>query len=730
MLGGSQDAHAHSHQHAQNERLRLLLARAGIYSSFLADNLAQRQLSCAQGNRLSLSTPTEHVVVEFSDPDPEPPARVTRRKGARPKRHMRVQPDRPDKVQENRVHEVLGEGRTKRQPSLVTGGEMREYQLVGMEWLISLYENGLSGILADEMGLGKTLQCIAFLAHLYEVGTKGPFLIVAPLSTITNWVAEFKHWAPSIPVVLYHGDKVERGWLRKNKFGVGVVVTSFEVVLRDRTWLQNYTWTYIIIDEGHRLKNLDCKLIRELKRYPAANRLLLTGTPLQNNLEELWSLLNFVMPEVFHDRSLFTSLFSTPTDAPDTPNTDTPTETTTDTTSLPALHAILKPFLLRRIKSEVDLSIPPKREWIIYCPLTIMQTELYDAVREGKLREKVVELLMGRDDLDGKDFVDLSDDVDQDVVLASDLDFEQTDSVRRVVKRYREEDEDVDIEKAHAVQVTVKAQKLQSPIMQFRKVCNHPFLFFGHQDETPLPTSTNTYLPFNPTHSTHPLITLSGKFLTLDRLLPHLLPTHKILLFSQMTRTLSLLSTYLSLRHIPHCRLDGSTPLEVRQTEIHRFTHTDTPIFLLSTRAGGLGLNLTAADTVILFDSDWNPQCDLQAMDRVHRIGQTKHVLVLRFICKGTVEERVVECANRKRKLERVVVHERLFKGTHQDFVSNTSVPDSEVLGILRERVVVDAVGEGLVTDEEIQRVLCRDFSQEATSSGDGGDDGGRVRMV
>lgn len=200
----------------------------------------------------------------------------------------------------------------RRQPRLITGATMRGYQLDGVQWLISLYENGLNGILGDEMGLGKTLQVIALLAHLWEMRVCGPFLVVAPLSTIGNWVKEFARFAPTVPVVLYHGNKEERAVLRRKHLkGRGkdgkmpIVVTSFEVAMNDARYLQAFTWKYLCVDEGQRLKNKDCKLLRELKSLKAANRLLLSGTPLQNNLAELWSLLNFILPDVFDSLTVF-----------------------------------------------------------------------------------------------------------------------------------------------------------------------------------------------------------------------------------------------------------------------------------------------------------------------------------------------------------------------------------------------------------------------------------------
>ncbi|KAH0173630.1 SWI/SNF chromatin remodeling complex component, partial [Aureobasidium melanogenum] len=205
--------------------------------------------------------------------------------------------------------------RSAKQPALVTGGLMRSYQLEGLEWLTSLYENGLNGILADEMGLGKTIQTISFLAFLREKGTYGPFLIASPLSTTSNWVNEFHKWTPDIPVVLYHGSKQEREEIRRKRFknpgskDFPVICTSYEICMNDRKFLANYGWKFIIIDEGHRIKNLNCRLIRELQSYQSANRLLITGTPLQNNLTELWSLLHFLMPTIFDKLESFESWF-------------------------------------------------------------------------------------------------------------------------------------------------------------------------------------------------------------------------------------------------------------------------------------------------------------------------------------------------------------------------------------------------------------------------------------
>jgi len=308
---------------------------------------------------------------------------------------------------------------------LVTGAKLRDYQLAGVQWMISLYENGLNGILADEMGLGKTLQTISFLAHLRSKGTWGPFLIVCPLSVLNNWVMEFEKFAPSIPVVMYHGTPDHRAELRATTLqppssaGVGaakkgrggrkstgsmfssgsnttssfpIVVTTYEICMKDQKFLSGFMWKYIVVDEGHRLKNLDCKLIRELKTYTSANRLILTGTPLHNNLAELWSLLNFILPDIFDDLDSFQQWFN----FDDMHSGD---ESLLNKSSVvTSLHAILKPFLLRRLKVDVEKDLPPKKEYLLYAPLTRQQKDIYQAIVNRQIRQYLVNKKSGKED--------------------------------------------------------------------------------------------------------------------------------------------------------------------------------------------------------------------------------------------------------------------------------------------------------------------------------------------
>lgn len=592
--------------------------------------------------------------------------------------------------------------RSDNQPKAVTGGVMRSYQLEGLYWLRSLYENGLNGILADEMGLGKTIQTISFLAFLREMKSYGPFLIVAPLSTLSNWIDEFARWTPTITTVLYHGTPAERAKIRSKRLrkpgteAFPVVCTSYEICMNDRKFLSQYGWKFIIIDEGHRLKNLNCRLIKELKQYQSANRLLITGTPLQNNLAELWSLLNFLMPEVFDTLENFESFFDFSAVLSKGGHKEIIAQEQ-QSNLIASLHAILKPFLLRRVKTDVETELPPKREYILYAPLTAQQKDLYRHILEGSSRsylesQAVDRMLENSKTLKGKgsaaslkrklaadsasstpnksakssrastpassargaqrktgpkrvNYAEVSD-----RQFFRDLENETSDGSGG------ETSEDAEDAEATELATTIKlakreiaSKKLQNPIMQLRLACNSPH---------------NFYWPF-PEEADDALIRESGKMLLLERLVPHLLANkHKVLIFSQFKTQLDILSDWASTLHEwPVCRIDGSIAHADRKSQIDDFnTRPDVQIFLLSTRAGGQGINLAAADTVILFDSDWNPQQDLQAQDRAHRIGQTRPVIVYRLATRGTVEQTLLEKADGKRRLEKLVIRKGKFR--------------------------------------------------------------------
>ncbi|KAL0084919.1 SNF2 family N-terminal domain-containing protein [Phycomyces blakesleeanus] len=622
-----------------------------------------------------------------------------------------------------------------RQPALVTGGVLRDYQLAGVEWLTSLWENGLNGILADEMGLGKTLQTISFIAHLKAMNVSGPYLIVTPLSTLANWVNEFKRFTPEIPVLLYHGSKEERQHMINRKMQkkketlreFPVIVTSYEIIMNDRKHLQRYNWKYIVVDEGHRIKNLNCKLIKELKTYSSANRLLLTGTPLQNNLAELWSLLNFLLPDIFDDLDMFQSWFDF-SDINQKSGQDRIMKEEEEDNIVTSLHTILKPFLLRRLKTDVERSLPKKKEYLLYAPLTQPQKDLYDAILKRDLRDYLIKRKTNTNDEPNPK--ELTEEKSEEETQRSkrqsdrgskttsykeqsDRDFfaQQSKALEKADPESITSESILEAGKKHEMAVATKqvnGMHLQNLVMQLRKVCNHPFLF-----DWPIDPKTNTYVLNNE------LAAQSGKVLLLDRLLTALFERgHKVLVFSQMTKMLDILEDWSTgLKNWPVCRLDGSVSQESRRKQIETFNdpESNVKLFLLSTRAGGLGINLTAADTVVIFDSDWNPQMDLQAQDRVHRIGQTKPVLIYRFVTGNTVEGKMLEKATAKRRLEKLVIHKSKFKSPvtglplSKKDQANTVRELAEILESQDgEQVQIVSQGDKVISDKDLEMLLDR----------------------
>ena len=462
----------------------------------------------------------------------------------------------------------------------------------------------------------------------------------------------------------------------------------------------------------------------------------MTGTPLQNNLAELWSLLNFLIPEAFTNLEQFENMFDfsevqSKKDEKPTMSAEYRAKT------INALHSILKPFLLRRIKNEVERDLPKKREYILYAPLTPIQKEMYDKIKKYEIRqyleEKAIERIGGqvqnlsvknlkRKANSGTSTPNKSAKSSRSSTPASTRSVRSTRSKRKDYtevsdRQYfqdlskssspqtSEDDEEEDNSAAILAQARkeVSAKKLQNPIMQLRLVCNTPHLFAQPWPITEDPDSR--------------LVTDSGKMLMLDRLVPALLATnHKILIFSQFQAQLDLLEDWASVLHSwPICRIDGSVKAEDRQAAISTFNSDADPgvkICLLTTRAGGQGINLAAADTVILFDSDWNPQQDLQAQDRVHRIGQTRPVLVYRLATRGTVEQTLLEKADGKRRLEKIVIQKDKFKGL---LASSASEKDGVADEDLDDGIeVYEGGGEGgeVLSEEELARLT--DRSEEA----------------
>ncbi|TKY63934.1 ATP-dependent helicase BRM [Spatholobus suberectus] len=460
-----------------------------------------------------------------------------------------------------------------RQPSMLRAGTLRDYQLVGLQWMLSLYNNKLNGILADEMGLGKTVQVMALIAYLMEFkGNYGPHLIIVPNAVLVNWKSEFYNWLPSVSCIFYVGSKDHRSKLFSQEvlaMKFNVLVTTYEFIMYDRSKLSKIDWKYVIIDEAQRMKDRDSVLARDLDRYRCQRRLLLTGTPLQNDLKELWSLLNLLLPEVFDNRKAFHDWFSKPfqKEGPTQNVEDDWLETEKKVIIIHRLHQILEPFMLRRRVEDVEGSLPPKVCIVLKCKMSAVQSAIYDWVKStGTLR------------LDP-------------------------------------EDEKRKLHKNPAYQVK-QYKTLNNRCMELRKTCNHPLLNY----------------PFFSDLSKEFIVRSCGKLWILDRILIKLQRTgHRVLLFSTMTKLLDILEEYLQWQRLVYRRIDGTTSLEDRESAIMDFNSpgSDCFIFLLSIRAAGRGLNLQSADTVVIYDPDPNPKNEEQAVARAHRIGQTREVKVI-----------------------------------------------------------------------------------------------------
>uniref|UniRef100_A0A8C7HPT0 Chromodomain helicase DNA binding protein 4 n=1 Tax=Oncorhynchus kisutch TaxID=8019 RepID=A0A8C7HPT0_ONCKI len=499
-----------------------------------------------------------------------------------------------------------------------TGGTLHPYQLEGLNWLRFSWAQATDTILADEMGLGKTVQTAVFLYSLYKEGhSKGPFLVSAPLSTIINWEREFELWAPDMYVVTYVGDKDSRAVIRENEFSFEgnairggkkaskmkkdssvkfhVLLTSYELITIDQAVLGSIDWACLVVDEAHRLKNNQSKFFRILNNYPLQHKLLLTGTPLQNNLEELFHLLNFLTPVRFNNLEGFLEEFA------DIAKED----------QIKKLHDMLGPHMLRRLKADVFKHMPTKTELILRVELSPMQ---------------------------------------------------------------------------------------------------------NLQQEAPK-------IP-NGMYEGSALTRASGKLTLLQKMMVKLKEGgHRVLVFSQMTKMLDLLEDFLENEGYKYERIDGGVTGGMRQEAIDRFNAPGAPqfAFLLSTRAGGLGINLATADTVVIYDSDWNPHNDIQAFSRAHRIGQNKKVMIYRFVTKASVEERITQVAKKKMMLTHLVVRPGL--GSKTGSMSKQELDD--ILKFGTEELFKDELGEGdnkeddsqviHYDDKAIDRLLDRNQESEST---------------
>ena len=473
-------------------------------------------------------------------------------------------------------------------PSCLAGGSLHSYQLVGVNWLLNAHAAGNHVIMADEMGLGKTIQSIGHLAMVHERARQRgtavmPHLVVAPLSTLRNWQREFATWAPHMNVVMMVGAAAGRQVIRDHELFVSgkrgplkfhVMLTSYEMAVAESALLNTVDWDVLCVDEGHRLRTKESRLFESLSGLAVQQRVLLTGTPLQNHLDELFVLLNFLDSAKFPSSEALKAEFDA--------------DALKNEAKLSELHSMLRPHLLRRVKKDVLKDLPPKRELIVRVGLSALQRSLYKATLTRNFQ-----------------------------------------ALRALSSR------------------NAPLPKLTNVMMDLRQICCHPYLKGAEPD----------VLDAREEHAR--LTEASGKLVLLARLLPALRARgHRCLIYSQFVNQLDILEDWLRPMGMPFERIDGGVGGAQRQVRIDRFNAPGSHafIFLLSTRAGGIGINLASADTVIIYDSDWNPHADAQAAARAHRMGQQKDVVVYRLVTRASVEERMVTAAKRKMVLERLVV--------------------------------------------------------------------------
>ncbi|OQE35141.1 hypothetical protein PENCOP_c014G03154 [Penicillium coprophilum] len=776
-------------------------------------------------------------------------------------------------------------------PSILRG-TLREYQHYGLDWLAGLYKNHINGILADEMGLGKTIQTIALLAHLaVDHGIWGPHLVVVPTSVMLNWEMEFKKWCPGFKIMTYYGNQEERkqkrrGWTDDNAWNV--LITSYQLVLQDQMSLKRKDWHYMILDEAHNIKNFRSQRWQALLTFKSRARLLLTGTPLQNNLTELWSLLFFLMPsdgtnggvEGFADLKDFSEWFRRPVEQILEHGRETMDEEAKGV--ITKLHTVLRPYLLRRLKADVEKQMPGKYEHVVYCRLSKRQRYLYDGfmsmaqtketlasgnflsiihclmqlrkvcnhpdlfetrpistsfamprsvamdfnIKESLVRRRLLfEHPLTKIDLD---FLNLAPVSREDISrrLADDsirlmaigpfktlrerqynrtnwemgFDGSNMQTILESLENACRKRRMAELErclyfeskrhgrrpvygsslieflragtKEHALSnaplrkrsmadwlssrssvlasmiLTVEERALEMHGYVQRFACVTPAAVAAGMNEaaltpveTRLLTNNRPNPPYDPFHEARMRLSIAfpdkrllqydcGKLQRLDKLLRDLKAGgHRALIFTQMTKMLDILEQFLNIHGHRYLRLDGTTKVESRQMLTERF-NSDPRIlaFILSSRSGGLGINLTGADTVIFYDLDWNPAMDKQCQDRCHRIGQTRDVHIYRFVSEYTIESNILRKANQKRMLDDVIIQEGEFTTDYftkvQGMVESDERDGQDEASAAMDRVLGNRVGgtrvfEAAEDKEDLDAAKNAQKEQEHADDGD-----------
>ncbi|KAK3706971.1 hypothetical protein LTR37_012470 [Vermiconidia calcicola] len=521
---------------------------------------------------------------------------------------------------------------------------IKPYQMEGLSFLVYMHKNGMSAILGDEMGLGKTLQTLSLFQWLKEseptTGEHRPYLVVCPLSVLSSWMNEAKRWVPGLNAVRFHGPKTERERLKEDCRSAGkaakfdIIVTTYETFVAEQGWFKRaFVWRYCVLDEGHKIKNEKSDVSHSIQSLSAEYRLLLTGTPLQNNLHEMWALLHWLYPEVFtlDTAEEFRQAFNL-------------TKGQVSTTFMDDARRLLELIMLRRMKSSpgVNLGLPPKEEVLLYVPLTPMQrfwytrfltkvdTSMLEQLFKGaKTKEVQVIQQEAEEDTDQLQLLKKAEDeLTNPNGPADDVWAESKEIMEKAVQNEQGDAKSSDW------------RKLMNLIMQLRKICSHPYLLLHAEPE---PYFLGDHIK-----------TASGKFIVLDKLLEELVVKQKkkILIFAGFTKTLNLCEDLLTMKGgnavndaaFRYLRLDGGTARARRNLGIRMFNDpkSEFKVMLISTRAGGLGINLASASDVVFMDEDWNPQITIQAEARAHRIGQTQKVTIYKLCTRGTVEEQML----------------------------------------------------------------------------------------
>lgn len=760
-------------------------------------------------------------------------------------------------------------------------GTLREYQHYGLDWLAGLYANNTNGILADEMGLGKTIQTIALLAHLAcEHEVWGPHLVIVPTSVMLNWEMEFKKWCPGFKILTYYGTQEERkkkrlGW--KSEDSWNVCITSYQLVIQDQQVFKRRRWHYMILDEAHNIKNFQSQRWQTMLTFNTQARLLLTGTPLQNNLTELWSLLYFLMPSDgteqgvggFANLKEFQDWFKKPSEQILEHGRDQMDDESRAIIS--KLHKVLRPYLLRRLKADVEKQMPAKYEHVEFCRLSKRQRELYDGflnredtrgtlasgnylsiinclmqlrkvcnhpdlfvdrpimtsfpmeksvaadfeIKDLLVRRRLLnEHPMAKVSLEFLNLVPTKHESLSDAVTGRSavLSAQKTLMNLREAQRIRAQNAFTKIDPStaksnlvylesasrwgrfeelqHCVylnalrrqqspiygtrlvelltinandrvlpprpkrrdhiltwlenssptlqamvpSITLRSQTLKPTIQKFACV-TPPVITRDMKSLVLSPKGVNAFQnsvatsESDPFHEARMRLSIQfpdkrllqydcGKLQTLEKLLRKLQAGgHRALIFTQMTKVLDILEQFLNIHGHKYLRLDGSTKIEQRQILTDRFNN-DTRIlaFILSSRSGGLGINLTGADTVIFYDLDWNPAMDKQCQDRCHRIGQTRDVHIYRLVSEHTIEANILRKANQKRMLDDVVIQEGEFTTDYFNKISVNDVLDEESAlldGDAAANAAMDRVLGGPENNKDVQRVLAQAEDRE-----------------